>query len=245
MGFFSFLFPWGVILQALAVVHFIRRRPDTIWLWLILFLGPLGALAYIAMEVVPDLGLLRQSFDAFGRRKKISQLEAVVQENPAAGNFEELADLYLDDGKFAKARACYDKAISPRSDDLDPIYRRGLAEIHLGDFPAAVHDLERVTSRDAKYDFNRAIGLLAHAYANSGEPEKADALFQQATEVTTLSETYLNYATFLASRQRTAEARDWAQRVLARKAAMPRYLQRRERSWFSKAKALLKSLPKA
>jgi hypothetical protein len=242
MGFFSLFFPWGVILQAMALVHFIRRRPDTVWLWIIVFFGPLGALVYIAMEVVPDLGLLRQSFDSFGRRKRIRHLEAVVLENPAAGNYEELADLLLDEGKFARARECYDKAITSRGDP-DPIYRRGIAELQLGDFAAAVADLEYVISRDPKYDFNRAIALLAHAYANSGEAEHADALFLQATAVSTLSETYLNYATFLASQNRTAEARDWAQRLLARKPTIPRYLQRRERPWFRKASALLKRLP--
>ena len=56
MGFISFLFPWGIILQAIAVVHFIRRRPDTIWIYIIFFLGPLGALVYIFMEVLPDVG---------------------------------------------------------------------------------------------------------------------------------------------------------------------------------------------
>jgi len=35
MGFL--LNPWGIILQALALVHFIRRRPDTYWLWIIIF----------------------------------------------------------------------------------------------------------------------------------------------------------------------------------------------------------------
>ncbi len=203
MGFFSLLFPWGV--------------------------------------VIPDLGLLRKSLDAFGRRKRINQLEAVVLENPAAGNYEELADLLLDEGKFARARECYDKAITSRGDP-DPIYRRGIAEIHLGDFAAAVADLEDVTSRDAKYDFNRAIALLAHAYANTGQPDKAEALFEEATGRSTLSETYLNYAAFLASQNRIAEAREWAQRVLARKPTIPRYLQRRERPWFRKAAALLKRL---
>jgi hypothetical protein len=226
----------------MALVHFIRRRPDNVWLWIIVFFGPLGALVYIAMEVVPDLGLLRQSLDSFGRKKRIKQLEAVVLENPAAGNYEELADLLLDERKFARARECYDKAITSRGDP-DPIYRRGIAELQLGDFAAAVADLEYVISRDAKYDFNRAIGLLAHAYANSGKAEQADALFLQATAVSTLSETYLNYATFLASQNRIPEARDWAQRLLARKPTIPRYLQRRERPWFRKASALLKRLP--
>ena len=70
MGFFSLFYPWGVILQAMAIVHFIRRRPDTVWLWVIVFLGPVGALVYIFMEVVPDFDLLRQSFDTLGRRKR-------------------------------------------------------------------------------------------------------------------------------------------------------------------------------
>jgi len=245
VGFFSFFYPWGLLLQAMAIVHYIRRRPDTIWLWVIVFLGPVGALVYIAMEVVPDLGLLRQSFDSLGRRKRITHLEAVVLENASAGNYEELADLYLDQGRYSRARECYDKAISPRSDLLDPIYRRGIAEIHLGDFAAAARDLELVTARDAKYDLHRAIALLAHAYANTGWSEKADALFQQATQISTSSETYFNYATFLASQNRIGEAREWAERILAKKPTMPRYLQRRERPWFRKANALLKRLPVA
>jgi hypothetical protein len=242
MGFFSFLFPWGVILQAIAIIHFIKRRPDTIWLYLIVFLGPLGAGVYILMEVVPDLGLLRQSFDSFGRKKRIRGLEALVQQNPAAGNYEELADLYLEEGKWAKAREAYDKAISPRLDSHDAKYRRGVAEIHLGDYEAAARDLAEVSARDVKYDFYRATALLAHAYANLGRPEEAEPLFKKATEFVTLSETYYNYASFLAAQGRHAEAREWAQKILDKKPGMPRYLQRRERPWFRKAKALLKRL---
>lgn len=243
MGLFSAFFPWGLMLQALAIVHFIRRRPDGYWLWIIIFLGPIGALIYIIIEVLPDVGLLRQMVDAAGRRKRIARLEATVLENQAAGNFEELGDLYLEEGKFAQARDAYNKAISPRTQDIDPVYRRGIAQIHLGEFAGAVADLESVTSRDPKYDLHRAIALLAHAYANVGRADDADALFVKATQVSTLSETYFHYATFLAAQKRDDEARRWADRILAKKATMPAYLRRRERPWFRKAAALLKRLP--
>ena len=237
-------FQWGILLQVLAVLHFIRRRPETFWLWVIIFFGPPGALIYILMEVVPDLGLLRQSFEGFGRRKRLKYLEALVLQNPAAGNYEELGDLYLDEQQFARARECYDKAITPRTTDLDPFYRRGVAKVQLGEFAGAIADLEYVTSRDPKYDSHRARGLLAHAFGQTGRATDADSLFQQVIEASTLSETYVNYASFLAAQQRTAEARDWAGRVLAKKPTMPRYLQRRERPWFRQANALLKRLPK-
>jgi hypothetical protein len=237
------LTPWGLILQGIALIHFIRRRPDFYWLWIIIFFGPLGAGVYIAMEVIPDLGLLRQSFDAFPRRKRIRQLEALVLDNPAAGNYEELGDLYLEERNFARARECYDKAIKSRADLPDAFYRRGIAKIQLGDFAAALPDLEHVVSRDRKYDSNRAAGLLAHTYANIGETAKADALFEEVTQRSTMSETYYNYANFLASQGRTAEAREWTQRILAKKPTMPGYLRRRERPWFRRASVLLKRLP--
>ncbi len=243
MGILSALYnPWSFLVVALAIIHFIRRRPDTYWLYIILFLGPLGAGIYLVVEALPDLGLLRQSFKVFPRRRRIRELEAAVLDNPSAGNYEELADLYMEEGNFSKARDCYDKAISSRTDSPDPFYRRGVCEIELGDFTAAVQDLERVVQKDPGYDFHRAKGLLAHAYANAGQPAKAEEFFRQAIAISTISETYYNYALFLSAQNKPAEAREWAQKILAKKPTMPGYLRRRERSWFRKASALLKRL---
>jgi len=243
LGFGALFYPWGLVLQAIAILHFVRRRPETYWIWIILIGGGLGALVYIVAEVLPDVNLVVSSFESFSRRRRINQLEQIVVDNPAVGNLEELADLLLDEGKSARAKELYDKVIATsRTDSLDPFYRRGIAEIELEDFKGALADLDRVVAKDPKYDFHRAIGLLAHAESRAGDPEEADALFKRATDISTLSETYFNYASFLAARGRTAEARDWAQRILAKKPTMPRYLQRRERPWFRKANGLLKRL---
>lgn len=234
---------YGLILQALAVTHFVRRRPDTFWLWIILFGGGLGAVIYIVAEVIPDVALARGALQVFPRRQRIKELQAIVLDNPSVGNFEELGDLYLDDGQFARARECFDKAITPRTDGLDPFYHRALSEIGLEDFQAAADDLARVTARDPKYDYHRASGLLAHVLGKIGRADEASALFARVTEVSTASETQYHYAIFLADHGRPGEARQWAERLLAKKLTMPRYLRRRERPWFRKAKALLDRLP--
>jgi hypothetical protein len=236
---FFFASWWGFILQAVAIVHFIRRRPETYWLFIILIGGWIGALIYIAVEVVPDAGLLRTSFQVFPRRRRIQELERAIFDNPSAGNYEELGLLYLDDGNFSRARACYDKAISSRSDSIDAFYRRGVAEVELGDYAAAVPDLERAVSADPDYDFHRGKGLLAHAYAQTGQAGKAEAMFQQATKISTISETYYDYASFLYSQGRNDEARQWAQKILDKRPSMPGYQRRRERPWFRKAQGLL------
>jgi hypothetical protein len=241
---FGFFFPYGVLLQAVAILHFVRRRPDTYWLWIILMFGPLGALAYIFIEVIPDVGLLRGAIQVFPRRKRIKQLEGLVLDNPSIGNYEELGDLYLDDQQFAKARECFDRVLA-REVSIDPLYRRALSLIALNDFQAAAADLEQVTARDAKYDYQRAAGLHAHALAKLGQRDQADALFAEVLKTSTLSETQYNYACFLADAERPAEAREWAERILRKKATMPEYIKRRERPWFRRTRALIKRLPRA
>jgi hypothetical protein len=259
MGLLSHLFfPWGIILQALAILHFIRRRPDTYWIFVILFLGPLGALIYLLIEAAPDLNFLsRQSARGFSRRKRIRELEALVQVNTAVGNFEELGDLYMDEGRLPQARAAFDKSIaagdrtqrpgglrdSAASSNIDPFYKRGACAVLMGDAAAAISDLERVVAQDPAYDFHRAQGLLAQAYALTNQKEKAEALFRQATQTSTMSETYLHFASLLASEGRNTEAREWARKVLEKAPAMPVYLRRRERPWFSQARKFLKHLP--
>ena len=114
---------------------------------------------------------------------------------------------YMDDGKIPQAREAFNRAITARADTPDPFYRRGVCAIQMGDFAAAVPDLERVVAKESDYDFQRAAGLLAHAYAQTGQKERAESLFRRVTTTSTLSETYLNFADLLASKQRTAEAR--------------------------------------
>ena len=36
----------------------------------------------------------------------------LILDNPSIGNYEELGDLYLDDGQFARARECFDRVIA-------------------------------------------------------------------------------------------------------------------------------------
>jgi hypothetical protein len=241
--FASLFFPWGIILQALAIVHFIRRRPDTYWLYVILFLGPIGAAAYLVMEAAPDFTLLQQSFKTFPRRRRIREMNVVIQQNPSPGNYEELADLYFDDKNYAAARDCFNHAITKRSDSLDPFYRRGLSSYYLNDHAAAMPDLEYVTGKQFSYDFHRAAGLLADCYARTNQPDKADALFRRVLQASTATETQYNYANFLAAQGRAEEARELTRQILQKKIGMKRFQKRLERPWLRRASALMKRLP--
>ena len=244
-GLSHLFYPWGFLVQIFAIVHFVRRRPENYWFYVIFFLGWLGAAVYIVAEVIPDLGLLRGVFQGFGRRSRIQKVETDILDNPSPANYEELGELYRDQGQYEKAREAFNRAITGRSDSIYTFYSRAQSSLGMNDLAAAIPDLERVVAGDRKFDYYRAAGLLANAYSQTGQLERADPVFAEVTQISTTPETLYNYASFLKTANRRDESREWAQKLLAKKRTLPRYMQRRERPWFRKGKALLKELASA
>jgi hypothetical protein len=237
-------FSWGIfgiVLMVMALIHYARRQPSGYWLFLIIFMGPLGAMIYLAVEWLPEL-FDPGAFRFVERGRRLREVEAAIRQNPSAGNYEELGLLRLDKRDWAGARACFDKALAQRTDSLDPFYRRGLAEVELGDFTAARADLEHVVSADAGYDFQRAAGLLALADWKTGDLDRAQRLFENVLRTSTLTETQVNYAEFLAETGHREEAKQQALRIKDKRAGMPGFQRRRERKLFRRNSALLRKL---
>lgn len=243
MGILSFLvYPWGLIVQGIALWHFIKRRPETYWIYIIIFGGVLGAGVYILVEVIPDLGLLRGTFQGFGKRSRIRALETLILDNPSAGNLEELAELQFEQKHYAQARQALNQAIASRSDSPHAFYLRARSALGMGDYAGAIPDLEYVVARDPKFDYYRATGLLGDAYARTGNLEKAAIFLAPAAQFSTTPETLYNYANYLKLAGQKQEASEWLQKLATKKRTLPGYMKRVERPWFAKGKALQKEL---
>ena len=234
LGFFSF----GFIIQIIAIVHWARRGRDRIWIWIIIFGGVIGALAYFLVEGLPDWEDTKRSFKGPARRKRITALRALVRDNPSAGNYEELGELLVEQKNWSDARAAFDKAIASRTDLLDPFYWRGVAAFEMGDDAAAIPDLQYVVKTDPKYAYSRAQCLLARALARSGRKEEAMAAFDRLVDSSTAAESCVTAAEFYAANGREAQARELIESILARRATMPSYQKRRDRKWLWQARRL-------
>jgi len=101
----------------------------------------------------------------------------------------------------------------------------------MSDYAAAIPDLEYVVSKDMKFDYHRATGLLGDAYARTGNLERAAFYFAPAVEYSTTPETLFNYANFLKLAGKKEEAREWVEKLVAKKRTLPRYMRRVERPW--------------
>jgi|ERR1051326_871923 hypothetical protein len=237
----SSVFAYGFLLQIAAVIHWSRKRPDSFWLWIIIIGGFIGALAYFLIEG-PDFRALQRSLKGPGRRRRIRMLQAIIVDNPSAGNYEELGELLLEEKRYAEARAAYDQALAARTDSIDPFYRRALALFELRQYEAAARDLAHVTAVDPKYDYSNAFCLYARSLARLGKTADASTAFDTLVQRSHSASTLYEAAAFFAEHGREAEARELVQRIAAREMTMPSYQKRRDRVWLRKAKALDRKL---
>jgi len=244
MGFLSHLFyPWGFIVQIAALVHFFwRRRASFVWVWVIFMGGFVGAAAYLIVEVLSEADLLRTALERRARKTRISDVEARILDNPSLANLEELGELYWDEKDYTKAREAFDRAVRAGSDSTRTFYRRGLCSLELGDAAVAVPDLEFAFRTEPRLDFYRGGMFLARAYAATGRNAEAAQVFSSAMQHTSTPEMLCSYAAFLAAQNRKEEAREWLNRLEETKRTAPRFVQRTERAWFNKGKALRKQL---
>lgn len=238
------MFGYGFVFQVAAVIHWSRKRPEAFWLWIIIIGGIIGALAYFLIEGLPDFRNVQRTLRGPARRKRINILRGLVIQNPSAGNYEELGELLLEEKRYREARDAFDRALSARTDSIDPFYRRGIAEFELRDDEAAVTDLRRVIAADPKYDFYKAASLIGQALARLGRSDEAMIVFDKLSQSATGAEPLVVTAQFFADHGRETEALEIAREIAMRDMTMPSYQKRRDRAWLRKAKALQRALRK-
>lgn len=235
--------PWYLVIlfQALMLVHFFRRRPDGYWLFLIIFLGPLGGLVYFFLEVLPDLRVKPPAIARLERRRRRQWLEHMAGESPSLATLQELGEICAVEGEHERAIEFFTRALKRDSESHEALYGRGKSLLALGRVNEAITDLEPVARAHPAYHFYDAPLTLAECYERAGCDDAARAAYQEVLGRTTVSRAYHNYGLLLARHGEHDAAREMMRQILAKKPALPRYLRRQERPWFRKAEAFLKT----
>ena len=234
--------PWYIIplFQALMLLHFFRRRPEGYWFFVIVFLGPIGALVYFIAEVIPDLRVKPPAIARLERRRRRQWLEHMAAESPSIENLQELGEIYAAEGEHQRAVDLFTRVLKRDPESREALYGRGKSSVALGDIDRAIADLEPVARAEPNYRFYDAYLTLAECYECAGRNDAALSAYQDILGRTTVSRAYYNYGRLLGKLGETEPAREMMRQILAKKPSLPRYLRRQERPWFRKAEAFLK-----
>jgi hypothetical protein len=231
----------GVLLQVLMVIHFFRKRPEGYWFFVILFLGPVGALAYFVLEVVPDLRVKPPWLARLERRRRRQWLEQVVHEAPALEHLQELGEIHAADGEHRRAVELFNRVVARDPEAIEARHGRAKSLVELGEQHRAIDDLEVVVRLEPSHRFWDSYMTLAECYQSDGRLDAARAAYEEILGRTTVSRAYYGYGQLLQRLGDAERAREMMRQILAKKPTLPRYLRRQERPWFRKAEAFLKN----
>ena len=234
----------SIAVQAGLIVHAIKTGRNSLWIWAIALLPPAGPIAYVVVEILPDLlgGRAARRAKA-GVRRMIDpdrDLRRAGAEVEISGNVDarrRLAGELLERGQFARAIEVYQGGLKGVFEH-DPTLLHGLARAQFAsqDFAAARATLERLMQHNP--DFKSADAGMLYARAL----EAQDALAEAEREYAAVAPGYpgaearLRYALLLKRLGKVQEARAVFQDLLDGAKLGPAHYRRAQAEWLDRAR---------
>lgn len=163
----------SLIIQIALVVHIIKTGRNTIWIWVVILLPLAGTIAYLIVEVLPELTGSRTARrvgknigNAINPNKDIKQAAQNLYVSDTVENSLKLAEQCLEKNMFEDAKQLYEKSLTGiHAQDPDIMHGLAKAEFALGNFDRVKQLLDDLIANNPDYK-NADAHLL---YARSAE----------------------------------------------------------------------------
>ena len=235
------------VIQILLIIHVIRTGRNQLWIWVLLFLPLAGGIAYVVVEMLPELFRSRTARrTARGLRKAMdpgADLRRYESEARVGGNVasrQRYAEELARHGRYDEAIGQYREALTGLYEH-DPNLMLGLAQAQFGKGDAAgaratLDELIRLNP-----DFHSPVGHLLYARALEAEGNVQKALEEYRVLATSYpgAEAAVRYAQLLQSQGERAEAQRIVRELLEQARIAPGHYRRAQRTWLEAAQRLL------
>jgi hypothetical protein len=236
------------LIQVLLIVHVIKSGRNQLWIWVLLLLPfGVGAIAYVAVELLPELLRSRAAGrTARGLKKAIDpqadlrryESEARLTANVASR--QRYAEELTRHGRYEEAMAQYAQALSGLYEH-DPNLMLGLAQAQFdkGDASGARATLDELIRHNP--DFRSPAGHLLYARSLEAEGNVPKALEEYRVLAPSYpgAEAAVRYAQLLEKQGRRSEAQQVARELLEQARIAPGHYRRAQRPWLEAAQRLL------
>jgi len=234
----------SILVQVGLVVHVIKTGRNTIWIWVLVLLPGVGSLAYVLVEVLPELfrsratqGAMRSVRRAVDPDRDLRHASATAAVSDTVVAKARLGGELARRGEYAAAAATYRAGLKGIYEH-DPTLLQGLAEAQFaaGDAAAARASLDALIANNP--DFNSADGhlLYARALETEGNLVKAESEYRAVAGYYPGLEARVRHAQLLKGMGRGEEARSALEDVLKTAELAPRHVRRAQAEWLAIAK---------
>ncbi len=236
----------SLLIQVLLIVHVIKTGRNQIWIWVLALLSLPGAVAYIAVELVPELFRsrtaqrtargLRKAMDPSGDLRRFEN-EARVTGNVAAR--QRYAEELSRQGRHDEAIVQFREALTGLYAH-DPNLMLGIARAQFakGEAAAARATLDELIRLNPDFKSPEGHLLYARALESEGNLPKALEEYRVLAFSYPGAEAAVRYAQLLKSQGQPEEARKVARELLEQARIAPAHYRRAQKTWLDAAQRL-------
>jgi len=204
----------SILIQILCAVHCVRGGRNQMWLMVIIFLSIPGCLAYAFFEILPELAGRREvravkaaAVKVIDPERDLRAAREALDTAETAANHSATADALVALGRWSEAIPHYEaaEAKAPGPDRGIRLKRAAAC------FEAGLHDrardlLDTLPPSGSPSENDRAALLLARLLEESGESDRALAIYADVGERLPGAEAQCRHAAVLITQGRCAEA---------------------------------------
>jgi hypothetical protein len=231
-------------LQAALIVHVIRTGRNNLWIWAIALLPGAGSIAYIGVEILPEIfgGRTGRRTRASVQRiidpdRDLRQAAAAVELSGNVDARRRLAEELYERGQYAEAAAVYEGGLKGIFEH-DPALLLGLARSRFasGDFGSARTSLEQLILHNPQ--FKSADGHLLYARTLEAQDalEEAEHEYAAAAPAYPGAEAKVRYAMLLKRRGKLDEARRILKDLVDGARLAPAHYRKAQSAWLDRAR---------
>jgi hypothetical protein len=237
----------SIAIQAGLIIHVIKTGRNQIWIWVLALLSYPGIIAYIAVEIIPDLFRSRTAQrTARGFKKAMdptANLRRYESEARLAGNVssrQRYAEELTRHGKYDEAIAQYREALTGLYEH-DPNLMLGVAQAQFakGDATAARATLDELIRLNPDFRSPQGHLLYARALESEGNFTKALEEYQALAPSYPGAEAAVRYAQLLKAQGRREDSQKVARELLEQSRIAPAHYRKAQKPWLDAAERLV------
>lgn len=238
----------SIVIQALLIVHCIKTGRNQIWIWVIALLSYAGILAYVAVELIPDLFRSRTAQRTARGFKKIvdphanlRRLETHARVTGGVAPQQRHAEELVRHERYDEAIVIYRQILTGLYEH-DPNLMLGLAgaQFGKGDAAAARATLDELIRMNPDFKSPQGHLLYARALEAEGNVEKALEEYRVLAPSYPGAEAAVRYAQLLQANGQRAAAHVVVKDLLEESRIAPAHYRKAQKEWLDAAERLVR-----
>ncbi|WP_444907356.1 tetratricopeptide repeat protein [Microbulbifer sp. SSSA008] len=204
----------SILIQAAFVIHVLKTGRNTTWIWVLVMLPMAGVIAYLVLEILPELN---QSRSAKNARRTVREtlnpnrdIHQAAQELSRSNNVENsmrMADECVKRGLYHEAKTLYEKCLQGIHQD-DPELMFGLArcQFALNLFESTKETLDQLIEKNPEFKNQDAHLLYARTLAALKQVKEAYHEYETLYQYYSGPEATFYFALFLKDQSQVEKA---------------------------------------